>query len=325
MVLTCIICSATCKKNETIICAICNECQHVDCAIKQMPNLTQSAKENITKVKPGYSFGCKKCSTSCLTNPMAKKMDAVEKQLFDLTNIIKDSITSQLADIKKDLAKSFTNSQQFEADTNKKVQELEFENMNLRKQLNRPDIIVSGLPSYLNTDDLYSTALSIGKACNVILTENDVNFCAWIRKKSAVLIKFNNVLKRDSLMKNYRSKYNLKLNEIMQTDIQNRIYLNNHLIPIEAKLHYMCRNKIKSGEIKSYRLLMFKDPIKVKLVYPDKNEVIFTATEFVEREPGSNIINHNRPDNEIISNVNDVMDNGKANNQNMESSSVNNV
>lgn len=283
MALTCVVCSANCKKSDSIICAVCNEHQHVECMIKQMPNLTPIAKDNIAKVKPGYSFGCKNCRSTS-NNPATQKMDAIEKQLSDLTNIIKNSVTSQLADIKEELTKAIVNNKKFEVEINNKIENLEFENNYLRKQLNRSDILVGGLPSNLTTEELYSTALSIGKACDVNITEYDVNFCAWIRKKSAVLMKFNNTLKRDTLMNNYRKKYNLKLCDIMSTDIEKRIYLNNHFIPIEGKLHYMCRIKIKLGEIKSYRIITYNNPIKVKLVYPNKEERIVTAEDFINQK-----------------------------------------
>lgn len=287
MALTCIICSAICKKSDSVVCALCNEYQHVECLLK-MSNLTQN--DNISKVKPGYSFGCKKCSNSS-NNTMTKKIDAVEKQLLDLTNIIKESVTSQLADIKVDLSKSIYNSQKFEEETSKKIDELEYENNSLRKQLNRSDILVNGLPSYMTTEDLYSTAISIGKACDINISEYDIHFCAWIKKKSAVLIKFNNVLKRDLIMKNYRKKYDLKLCDVTETDIEKRIYLNNHFIPLEAKLHYLCRSKIKLGEIKSYRIHTYSNPIKIKLINANNEEESFTAPEFINHK--SNLHNTN--------------------------------
>ncbi|KNC23171.1 hypothetical protein FF38_14155 [Lucilia cuprina] len=277
--------STTCKNADSIICAICNSYQHINCVTKQMPNLSQSALDNSTKVKPGYSFGCKRCFVSSSANPITSKMDAVKKQLSDLTNIIKDIISSQLTDIKADLTKSLSKSNQLEKETNKKIDNLLSENNYLRKQLNRPDIIVSGLPSNLHYDDLYSTAIAIGKACNVNLSESDINFCTWIRRKSGVLIKFNNVLKRDIIIRKYKASYNLKLNDVMETDIEKRIYLNNHLIPIESKLHYICRKKIKSAEIKNCRILSY-NPLKIKLIKADKDEAIVFAADILEQEQG---------------------------------------
>lgn len=82
-------------------------------------------------------------------------------------------------------------------------------------------------------------------------------------------------------MKNYRAKYNLKLNEIIETDIEKRVYINNHLIAIDAKIHFVCRKKIKAGEIKSYRILSF-NPLKVKLIHPNDDDVILSASEILQ-------------------------------------------
>lgn len=84
MALTCAICSANCKKADSIICAICNRHQHIACVTSHMPNLSQEAMENITKNKPGYSFGCKTCFYSTHVNPMSSKMDTLEKHLSDI-------------------------------------------------------------------------------------------------------------------------------------------------------------------------------------------------------------------------------------------------
>lgn len=199
MTYLCTICSTNCKKVDAITCAFCNSYQHISC-VSKLPNLSQSALESISKVKPGYMFGCKKCVISSAANSSNSKIDAIEKQLSDLTNIIKENITSQLTDIKSDISKSISRNEKFETETNKKIENLQSENDFLHRQLNRADIVVSGIPSHLSNTDLYSTAIKIGKACDVNVIESDINFCTWIRRKSAVLIKFNSVLKRDSIM-----------------------------------------------------------------------------------------------------------------------------
>lgn len=281
MALTCGICSTSCKKAESIVCVLCNTHQHINCIIKQTPPLHQAALDNISKNKPAFSFGCSSCFKDSPMNPMTTKIDAVERQLLDLTNLIKDSVTLQLTDIKVELAKSLENNKLFEKETSSKIEKLENENNFLRKQFNRSDIIVSGLPGHLHTPDLYPMAISIAKACDVNIGELDINFCVRIRNKSAVLIKFNNILKRDLVMQNYRTKYNLNLKDVLDTDIDKRLYLNNHLTPIEAKLHYICRSKLKSNEIKSYRIIA-SNPVSVKLVYPDNKEAVLNLTEMID-------------------------------------------
>lgn len=273
MALTCGICSTSCKKTESIMCTLCNTFQHYNCVIKQNPAMAQSMKDTIAKTKSGFSFGCQNCMNKTSTNTFESKFNALEKQLQDLTNFMKENITSQLSEIKTDLVKSLTHSKSFEMETASKLNKLENDNNNLRKQLNRPDIIVTGIPSEnIETAELYQMAISIAQSCGVNLSEFDVNFCTWIRKKTAILIKLNNVLKRDTIMKNYRANYNLKLNQVINTTVESRVFLNDHYVPVVAKLHYICRQKVKNNEIKRYKVIN-SDPIKVKLVYKNDKEV----------------------------------------------------
>ncbi|KNC24131.1 hypothetical protein FF38_07448 [Lucilia cuprina] len=160
MALTCGYCSTTCKKSESFICAICNNCQHYNCILQQTPTMTQAMKDNITKTKTG-----KKCVEKSSMNPINSKFNSLEKQLQDLTNFIKDGIASQLSEMKTDLANTLSHSKKFEDDTTSKLKHLERDNNNLRKQINRPDIIISGLKSNMESSELYSAAISIGKAC----------------------------------------------------------------------------------------------------------------------------------------------------------------
>lgn len=285
MTLTCGICSAACKRTESIICTVCNASLHYNCFIKETPGMAQSVKDSLSKTKTGFIYGCKQCMTTSSMSAFNNKFDALDKQLQDLTNVIKESVTSQLSEIKTDLAKSLTRSKNFEEYTDSKLANLERENNNIRKQLNRSDIIVTGIPADdPKTANLYDVAISLGKACDVNISEYDVNFCTWIKKKSAVLIKFNSVFKRDNIMKNYRANYSLTLNQVIETDIESRIFLNDHYTPIISKLHYICRQKVKSGEVKSYRIYN-SDPIKVKLVYKNKKDVEVNYMDLINNTP----------------------------------------
>lgn len=201
-----------------------------------------------------FIYGCQKCHERSTVNSFTAKLEPLEKQINDLSNLIKNEIISQLSGIRIDLEKSWAHNKLFEAETNDKLQKLEMENNSIRKQLNRGDILVNGLPSYISKEDLYVIAESIGKSYEIAISEYDLNMCTWIKKKACVLIKFNNIRKRDDIMKNYRAKYDLKLNQIMSTDIESRVYLSDHYTPMADKLRYACRKKLKSGEIKKFRI-----------------------------------------------------------------------
>lgn len=56
-------------------------------------------------------------------------------------------------------------------------------------------------------------------------------------------------------MKKYLASKNLKLSQVVPTDIESRIYLNENLAPAAIKAKNLCRHLQKTKAIKSFRLI----------------------------------------------------------------------
>ncbi|KNC20768.1 hypothetical protein FF38_00082 [Lucilia cuprina] len=201
------------KTEVRVKCDFCDVYFHQECATQLNPSLTKTALDTIM---------------------LNSKLDNLEKYMRE--------ITTQLMEIKKDLSHSVNRNENFEKIINTKINKLEEENNGLRRQMNRADIIITGLPQTIPNEKLYSTVIDLAKALGLEITTSDLYLCSWIGKKSSVLVKFNSVLTRDSLMINYRANYDLKLNQIMSTEnVQSRVYINAHHTPLVSKFRYYCR------------------------------------------------------------------------------------
>ncbi|KAI8115013.1 hypothetical protein CVS40_12694 [Lucilia cuprina] len=98
----------------------------------------------------------------------------------------------------------------------------------LQKRLNHI-IVINGLPK--NQPNVINVVQNIFKHLNVHLIESDINVCFFINNGNSVLVKLNSMFKRDAIMNNYFKTRTLKLSDVIDTDIQKRIFLNDHLTP----------------------------------------------------------------------------------------------
>lgn len=246
-----------------------------------------------------FIYGCMKCMVDTSSNSITEKLSSLELKINELPSTIGQDFSVQLNAVKVDLQASLASNEKFKSEVSQKIDMIVAENNNIRKQFNRGDILVGGLPASLTTESLYTTAVSIAKTCGVSITLDDLNFCAWIKKKSAVLIKFNNIWKRDAVLNKYRETYSLTLNQISDSDIESRVYLSDHHTPLEAKLQYLCRIKKKQGEIKKFRIInrgmpiamiVTTDGIEVKATLMDLEQNVFTGNR---QAAGENNIQQN--------------------------------
>lgn len=82
--------------------------------------------------------------------------------------------------------------------------ELEAEINELHRRINRAGILIGGLPAGLT--HLIPPVLYLGAFFNVPITTHDRNHLSYISKKTQILVKFNNVHTRDTIMKEYLKK-----------------------------------------------------------------------------------------------------------------------
>ncbi|KNC25473.1 hypothetical protein FF38_05860 [Lucilia cuprina] len=160
--------------------------------------------------------------------------------------------------------------------TSTKITALENENYVLHRRLNRADIIISGLPNGI--ENLFDPIIKIGSYYNISISKSDINHVCYIHQRKSVLVKFNNVFLRDNIMSAYFKTRSLKVADVVEGNIDLRIYLNDHYGPAAGKLNAICRKLLQKKVINKYRILN-GDKLLVKLTMSDGSVVIHNAVE----------------------------------------------
>lgn len=327
----CKACGVSCSRDK-ISCGVCHNNFHTKCAIQENPNLTAEIAKLFKKGDCGIVYKCKTCTLAPLppqesnNADSSSKLGELENSIKELTKIISEEVMSQLSSIKSELEKCLSKTKSTEEFVHSKIHNLEIENNSLKRQLYRSDILVNGLPSDLKREKLYDVAFKIGQILNVDIQHNDINICSYIKQKKEVLIKFNSVFKRDMVVKNYFESRSLKLSQLITNDSQNsaeangetvtersqpiaasenRVYINDHLPPIAAKLNFICRKMRKENKIKKFKLFN-RDVPEVKITTLDDKEKSFSPNqlyEFLKSVSAQNVHQNNAQNNtEILSN-----------------------
>lgn len=271
----CYECEKDCSRSN-IVCGLCGHMFHISCAPKGIPNMTAALIETIKKSQGALLYRCGQCfnlpsqNTSGQDN-VGAKLEALETKIEKVSKLLMDNVLPQLNSIKSDIENCLSRIETFEKGTNSKIDKLVVENNHIRKQLNRCDILVSGLPKTLTNDGLYEVVDKIGNVLDVKLEPYDIHLCTWIRNKKVLLVKFNSVRKRDKIFSNYIKTKNLQLNHVINTDIEARVYINEHLTPIAANMQYFCRKLLKEKKITKYFIKNSSVP-EVKLVLANGSE-----------------------------------------------------
>lgn len=271
------------KGQYSVSCVLCKNYFHLTCANKSNTNVTTSEVENIKSKKAGLVYRCGACTTSPpnvqadgiqLILEKLAGIEASNKQLADKFTALEtkvDDAVKQLSDVKTDVTNCFEKVEKLESEAVQKFQKLEMENDELRRTMNRCDIVINGLPSNMSNTEMRNAVLTIGKKYSADFSDHDITFCSFINRKRAVLIKISNTGKRDEIIKNYRSAYDLKASDVMALDIHSRIYLNDNCTKLESKVRYVCRSLQRAKTIRKFKI-SYGGGLKVLIFGPDGKE-----------------------------------------------------
>ncbi|KAI8114820.1 hypothetical protein CVS40_12851 [Lucilia cuprina] len=187
--------------------------------------------------------------TNISLNDIAAKLDSMEARFDQLPAKVSEEVSLRIEEVVNKITKCEEKINHIEKSTNSKLHNLEIENNVLRRQLNRADIIISGVPSMLTSADLYTCVKKVGVKYGVDISEGDINTCNWIYNKKSVLVKFNQQLIKYTIMSEYFKTKDLKLSDIYDkaNDVESRIFLNHNLTPHASKLHYICQKLRRAG------------------------------------------------------------------------------
>lgn len=136
------------------------------------------------------------------------------------------------------------------------------------RKLNRPDIVIKGLPNGLK--NLPNVIIDIGKHYNTTFTIRDIDNVNYINNGNAILVKFTSALLRDVIMGEYFKSVKtepLMLSHIIldpaAVNLNKRVFLNDHFPPATGKLNALCAKLRKDNKIIKYKIKNADKPIAV--------------------------------------------------------------
>lgn len=264
---TCGFCKNTISKGQySVSCVLCKNFIHLNCASKCNPKVTAIEVETMKSKKGGLVYRCGVCADSPSNvqgdglQLILEKLAAVEasnkyvaEKITALETNVSDAVR-QLTEVTLKVNNCSDRVDKLEKDAGKKFAKLEMENEELRRIINRCDIVIHGLPSSITDAEMRNAVLNIGQKYSNDFSMNDVSFCAFTNRKKAVLLKVSNTGKRDEIMKNYRADFNLKASDVLDLGIHSRIYLNDNYTKLEGKIRYVCRSLQRGKIIQRFRV-----------------------------------------------------------------------
>lgn len=102
-----------------------------------------------------------------------------------------------------------------------------------------------------------------------------------MNNKKLILVKFNNVMVRDNVMKEYFKLRSLTVKDILGGEVASRVYLNDHYSPAASSLNNLCRKMLHLKIISKYRIVN-ADRLMAKLTLSDGKDVEYNMAECVE-------------------------------------------
>lgn len=271
----------SCGKNVTktsgsVSCLFCLKYFHPNCVGVSSDQLT-----TLSKFKGVLNYICDSCKTEHMDPESRSFREELRVGLADIQekfdvilSEVKQELSTKFVELKSDIDICNKKIKSLESSTTNKIILLEQKNEILQKRLNRSDILINGFPKYQeNINDLI---FKICKAVNVNIEPYDINNYYFINHGNTVLVKFNNIIKRDVVMQNYFKSRNLRF---IDTDINKRIYLNDHHTPKVGHILYQCRRIHKEEKIIHYKLINSDRP-KIRITFKDNSVKIMDFVEF---------------------------------------------
>lgn len=285
----CPVCKNCIKKTEySVACSGCVDYFHPKCI-----NISDNELRNNKALK----FVCTVCKRKSdqhigqlldeVTNKIKKQMEEqTQKCLADFQEIVdgvmgtfRVEFMSSLRIVKEDVNACKQHIMDLERqkkilenevrDCKSRLRNSEIQSSVMQRRLNRADIIVNGLPRSIH--HLREPIVNIAKLCKVDLNPADIQHCCYIFGGRAVLVKFNSVHLRDTIMANYFRSNRIALKDVINTEVSSRIFLNDHLTPAASKLVNTCRKMLRSSKINKY-VLINGDVPKVRLTFANGSE-----------------------------------------------------
>lgn len=262
-------CSRSVKVGGGAVCSSCGFSFHVNCGVPQ----------DVADVLSKGVDVCWFCNT-CKQNNYPKNL---HETFSEFASKISSDISKLSAKLGSDIADCKNEIQAHKTDVAKELKRCSNSHYFSQLRANRFDIIFAGVPTELreNPKELIRNICSL---YNVSYSEQMITTAVTLKnKKNSLLVKFQNTFDRDMLMKRYFSRNAiLKLSEIMNTEIESRVYFEDNL-PLEMSLMKMHSQRAKKGNmIASFKV--FPSKCSIKLNRTDGSELSVYSLDELKKE-----------------------------------------
>lgn len=214
-------------------------------------------------------------------------LQVLQTKVNDIIVAVRTEYTDKVNKLQSEVQSSCGILNQVDVKHTNKINDLENQINVFQRRQNRANILVKGLPHGIK--NLREPIVKIGSICNIQLSPLDINHCCYISSGNSVLVKFNSVHIRDCIMVNFSKLSNpILANNVTKENINNRIFLNDHLLPNAANLMYTCRKLCNEKIIQSFKLINGDKPI-VAVIFNNGSErflEIQQCIDLLEESPG---------------------------------------
>lgn len=295
MAFLCGVCNLETTGTRCLLCRSCDIWFHADC--ENVPKALFSTLDKYRNV----AYTC----AGCMKDPPGNLDGAFKVEMRKEFAALKDSIRDHATDMKNEHIKITTKFEsvvgEIRAELSKSLHEikddvsncksivfshdlanknkffeLELQNHVLQHRLNRSDIVVTGLPD--NLDVLGDVVRNLCNHLKVDFEPADILNIMYIRKRHAILVKFSQTSKRDSLMSTYFKSKSLKVSDVVGGGNDNRVFLNDNFSSLANKLQKYCWKLKNDKKIIGYSIIN-REMLKTKIIMPNNEVKIISIQE----------------------------------------------
>lgn len=300
MAYPCGICTNETTGTRALLCRTCDVWYHAECedvsktvfnvldknrnlaytCIKCIENpKNPSEKEDDFKREMLKEFADLKKSFSAHSDDMKNEQATIKSSLESVVTEIRAELSSNLKEIKDEVANCKALVHSNDVSNARKFYELELQNHALQHRLNRADIVITGLATDLK--NLNDTVTSIWTHLKVDIVPGDVLNVMYIKKSTAILVKFGLIAKRDKIMSVYHKAKSLKVSDVVGGSNEGRVYLNDNYSTLANKLSRSCWKLKKETKVKSYSIIN-REMLRVKITMLNDVVKLINIQEYMD-------------------------------------------
>lgn len=284
--MSCVICKNPVINRESgIKCAVCEKLYHLASCSKLEPDMIPFVQKNRSQ------FGWK--CPDCLNEKIPSNIETIIKRSIGiLIDKLDEKVNNQIKLVDNEVKRCKKQISSVELSCHEEHNSLNNNLQEMELQLYRPNLLISGVPLVVSKDP-FDTSLKIFQHLGFVVTKKDISQCFHMssnKDSRDIFIKFCSINLKFDIMQKYWSK-KLALSDVFPTDLNARIYFNDHLPKRLAIMSGMCRKLRKQGQITKF--LIHKSGI-IHIFEPNNNQTLEMRTiDQLKQKFGEKISNKN--------------------------------